>query len=305
MFYNAGNVSASSGRAERVSKRRGHRHHNSAQGATSNEQVLPGRSKAHTPNAPSERVELNRTTTGRIPDKRKEEELLNETESIAEDLNTQYTVALTKYNCFDRLRAEAIGCLKAQQDARSEDLKEAQDRKVKDDLAWHAKCLREAHLEVVEQRQKGFGAGGNGRGKSEDAIDAFSSSVFLALTKKSSIFDSIEVLSILNHVVWALDKLRATYNRNDISKLKHEAEQLRKEHDQLRQQEQSNGKQDIQHRLKQHSLEVEKLHQRAKTIKHQELKDSRRQIERYNLYAVLDRQMTELEDLEKSSPEGK
>ncbi|KAL5481154.1 hypothetical protein ACEPAI_10095 [Sanghuangporus weigelae] len=321
MFYSWGDASASSGRTGRV-KRQGHNNHNSAPSTTSNERVVTDRSKAHTPNAPSERVELSHTTAVHIPDKRKEEELLDETKSIADELYMEYIVPHTKYHCLVRIRAEAIGCLKAQQDAesssryvekmkksteaKSKDLKKAQDRKVKDEIAWYesTKRLRKAHQEVVEQRERGFGAGGNGRGKSEDDdIDALSVRVFLALTK-SSIFDSIEVLSILNHAVGALEKLAATYSHEDISELKNETEKLIKEHRRLQRQDQSNGKQDI-HRLEQHHSEVEKLNQRAKTIRHQELKDSRRRIERYNFIAVLDRQMTELEDLEKSLPENK
>ncbi|KAL5522915.1 hypothetical protein ACEPAF_1182 [Sanghuangporus sanghuang] len=344
MFYSAGNASASSGRTERASKRRGgHHNRNSAQGATGNESVLPGRSKAHTPNAPSERVELSHTSAGRIPDKRKEEELLNETKSIADELYMEYIVPLTKYHCFVRLRAEVIGCLKAQQDAESssryveevkesvkaaqreakggkstgmgtteagqvgatfEDLKKAQHHKTEADLAQNAafKSLHKAHLEVVKHNENGFGAGGKSQDKADLAIEEFSRTVFLAVTK-SPIFYSIEVLSILNHAVGALDKLRDTYSRKDILRLKSEIEHLIKKHRQLQRQEQSN-KQGIRD-LEQHHLEVEKLHETAKKIRDQELKDSSKRIERYNLKDVLDSQMADLKVLEKSLPEDK
>ncbi|KAL5522835.1 hypothetical protein ACEPAG_8853 [Sanghuangporus baumii] len=339
MFYSTGNVSASSGRTERASKRQGHRHRNSAQGATSIERVLPGNSKAHTPNAPSERAEISRTKAIYIPDKRKVEELLNETKSISDELYIQYIVALTKYHCFDRLRAEAIGCLKAQQDVESssryvekvkesmkaaqreakggkstglgiteagqdgptpEDLMKAEEYKVKDGLARGAsfKRLHEAHREVVRHNKDGFCAGRKSPGKPEDAIEAFSRNVYLTLSK-SPLFSSIEALSIVNHAVGALDKLRDTYSRKDILKLKSEIEQLIKEHRELQRQDQPNNKQCIRE-LDQHHLQVEKLHETAEKIRDQELKDSRR---RYSLIDELKKQMTELEHLEQGLPE--
>ncbi|KAL5498891.1 hypothetical protein ACEPAH_1409 [Sanghuangporus vaninii] len=346
MFYSAGSVSASSGRKECVSGRRGHHHRNSAQGPPDG-LVLPGRSKAYTPNAPSERVESSHTTADHTPDKCKEEELLeeeellNKTKSIADELYTEYIVPFNKYKCFARLRAKAIGYIKAQQDVESsshyvEEVKESvkaaqreakggksssmgtteagqarptskdmKKAKVEADLARNAaiESLHKAHLEVVKHNGNGFGVGGKNQGKSELAIDAFSRNVYLALTK-SSIFFSIEVLSILNQAVGALDHLRGTYSRKDILKLKSEIEQLMKEHRQLQRQEQSNSQQGIRD-LEQHHLKVKKLHEIAKEIRDQELKDSDRRIERYNLTAILDRQMTELKDLEKSLPEDK
>ncbi|KAL5498879.1 hypothetical protein ACEPAH_1397 [Sanghuangporus vaninii] len=352
MFYSVGNVSASSRRTRHVSgsrgsvsERQGHHNRNSTQGATGNEQVLPDRSKVYTPNAPPERVESSHITADHIPDKRKEEELLNKTKSIADELYMEYIVPFTKYHCFARLRSEVIGCLKAQQDAESssnyveevkksmkaaqwetkrgkstgtgatearqdgptsEDLKKAQDHEVRDNLAWYAstKRLYKAHLEVTNHNKNGFGAGGKSPGKPEEAIEAFSRNVFLTLTK-STIFFSIEALSILNHVVGALNKLRHTYSREDVLKLKIETEQLIKEHRQLQRQDQSNNQQGIRDLEQHHFKKVEKLHEIAKRIRDQELKDSRRRIERYDLTNVLDSQMTKLDDLEEFLPEDK
>ncbi|KAL5498895.1 hypothetical protein ACEPAH_1413 [Sanghuangporus vaninii] len=333
----AGNSSPDSRRTERALRRRSSRvsftqDTKDSSDANGGKGTLPIRPKvAVTTISPSDYASAsNSRTTSRPVSDEADDGLLERAKESIDELYQQYITLDTKYRCFEYHREKLVLYLAEQQkyDCVSRHIKdlnrsrdkaktqaedEAITRKIRKARAEIQKLnlevngtfedLQRAHRELVKQKKKGFGAGGNINDKPNATTQAFSENI-LKVVSISPIDATIVVLSYLNKTVGKLRDLCNTYDGGKIFMLKGEYELL-KQRKRLQQRQQTASGQASTATTKStadldtHHSNVAKLYEMAENMIHQENANSQLRIRRYNLTTKLDRQMEKTERLRK------
>ncbi|KAL5522830.1 hypothetical protein ACEPAG_8848 [Sanghuangporus baumii] len=229
--------------------------------------------------APSSSATPSPTSTADIPDK----ELLER----AKRFTDEYTVLMKKRDCFQHYRGKVILYLAARQKREkyvSQNKKE--DSEIKGEVTNARKALQQAHLKLVEEKEKSFGTDRNSNDKRNTDTEAFSENILQVLKSRICPIDkAIEVLSYLNKAVETLDKLCNTY-KMDVFQLRLDCERLEW------QQQQSVSEHASTTTTKMtadtYHSKCEELYRKSKDMSR---RDKSLQIDRYNLITELDRQM--------------